>query len=58
MEPHELAFRVLRVLVDVIAGSLSTIYQKSSHSGEVPTDWKVANVTPVYQVHERISRKL
>lgn len=37
--------RVLKELADVKAGALSIICQRSWESGEVPADWKLANVT-------------
>jgi len=33
----------------VLAKPLSTIYQRSWLSGEVPEDWRLANVTPIYK---------
>ena len=41
--------RVLRELVGVIAKLLSAIYQSSWLSGEVPEDWRLANVTRIYK---------
>ena len=41
--------RVLRELVGVIAEPLFTIYQLSWLSGEVPEDWRLANVTRIYK---------
>ncbi|KFU87733.1 RNA-directed DNA polymerase from mobile element jockey, partial [Chaetura pelagica] len=41
--------RVLRELVEVIARPLSIIFSKSWVKGEVPEDWRIANVTPVYK---------
>ena len=41
--------RVLRELAGVIAELLSAIYQCSWLSGEVPEDWRLADVTPVYK---------
>ena len=49
MGPDEFHPRVLRELVEVIAKPLSTIYQHSWLSGEVPEDWRLANVTPIYK---------
>ena len=41
--------RVLRELAGVIAKLLSAIYQHSWLSGEVPEDWRLADVTPIYK---------
>ena len=41
--------RVLRELAEVIAELLSIIYQHSLLTGEVPEDWRLANVTPIYK---------
>ena len=40
---------VLKDLADVTAGPLSIIYQRSWESGEVPADWKLANIIPIYK---------
>ena len=41
--------RVLKELADVIAGPLSIIFKWSWESGEVPVDWKLANVVPIFK---------
>ncbi|KFP27770.1 RNA-directed DNA polymerase from mobile element jockey, partial [Colius striatus] len=41
--------RVLRELTDVIARPLSIIFEHSWRTGEVPEDWRKANVTPVFK---------
>ena len=41
--------RVLRELVEVIAEPVSIIYQCSLLAGEVPEDWRLASVTPIYK---------
>ena len=45
----EIHLRVLRELVEVIAEPLSVIYQLSLLTSEVPEDWRLANVTPIYK---------
>ncbi|MCQ4187459.1 reverse transcriptase family protein [Klebsiella pneumoniae] len=49
MGPDEIHPRVLRELAEVIAEPLSIIYQRSLLTGEVPEDWRIANVTPIYK---------
>ena len=40
---------VLKEVAKEIAMPLSTIFRKSLDSGEVPTNWKEANVTPIFK---------
>ncbi|NWT71497.1 RTXE polymerase, partial [Prunella himalayana] len=40
---------VMKELADEITKPLSIIYQKSWLTGEVPDDWKLANVTPIHK---------
>ncbi|KFO88729.1 hypothetical protein N320_11987, partial [Buceros rhinoceros silvestris] len=41
--------RLLRELVEVLTKPLSIIYQQSWLTREVPEDWRLANVTPIYK---------
>ncbi|GAB0206514.1 hypothetical protein GRJ2_003117000 [Grus japonensis] len=41
--------RVLRELAEVLTKLLSIIYQQSWLTGEVPVDWRLANVMPIYK---------
>lgn len=41
--------RALKELVEVLASTLSIIFQKSRLTMEVPVDWRLANVTPIYK---------
>ncbi|KFP25921.1 RNA-directed DNA polymerase from mobile element jockey, partial [Colius striatus] len=49
MGPDEMHPRVLRKLADVIAKPLSIIFEHSWRTGEVPEDWRKANVMPVFK---------
>ncbi|GAB0182821.1 mitochondrial enolase superfamily member 1 [Grus japonensis] len=49
MGPDGMHPRVLRELADVIARPLSIIFKRSWRTGEVPEDWRKANVTPVFK---------
>ena len=41
--------RVLRELADVVAKPLSIILRQSWLTGDVPADWRLADVTRIYQ---------
>jgi len=47
MGPDGIHPRVLKELVDVTAGPLLIICQRSWESGEVPTTWKLGSVIPI-----------
>ena len=41
--------RVLRELAEELAKPPSITYQQSWLTGEVPDDWRIASVTPIYK---------
>ncbi|KFQ33117.1 hypothetical protein N332_14752, partial [Mesitornis unicolor] len=47
--PDGLHPRMLKELAEVLAKPLFIIYQQSWLTGEVPVDWRLANVTPIYK---------
>ncbi|XP_072728592.1 cilia- and flagella-associated protein 20 isoform X1 [Ciconia boyciana] len=49
MGPDEIHPRVLKEVADVLTRPLSIIYQQSWLTGEVPADWRLANVMPIYR---------
>ncbi|KAK4824035.1 hypothetical protein QYF61_009626 [Mycteria americana] len=49
MGPDEIHPRVLKELAEVLTKPLSIIYQQSWLTGEVPADWRLANVTAIYK---------
>ncbi|PKU32960.1 hypothetical protein llap_16734 [Limosa lapponica baueri] len=49
MGPDEMYPQVLRELADVIAKPLSIVFETSWRTGEVPEDWRKANVTAVFK---------
>ncbi|GAB0198925.1 mitochondrial enolase superfamily member 1 [Grus japonensis] len=49
MGPDGIHPRVLRELVEVLTKPLSIIYQQSWLTREVPVDWRLANVMPIYK---------
>ena len=47
--PDEISQRVLKETADAVSLPLSILFQKSLASGMVPTDWKRANVVPIFK---------
>ena len=47
--PDKIPARILKDNVDILSFPLSIIFNKSMRSGDVPQDWKLANVTPIFK---------
>jgi hypothetical protein len=47
--PDGMGSLLLKELVDQVTGPLTKIYNKSLTTGDVPEDWRRANVTPIYK---------
>jgi len=47
--PDEIGPKMLQELVDELAWPLTKIFRASLDTGDVPNDWKTANVTPIYK---------
>ena len=47
--PDGLSTRFLSKYTGILAGPLAIIFKNSMELGQVPGDWKVANVTPIYK---------
>ena len=47
--PDEVPCRVLKELADELAPVLTHIFQQSIKSGEVPAEWKMQWITPIYK---------
>jgi hypothetical protein len=50
--PDNIHGRVLKELNEQVAPILTSIFSKSLKSGEIPTDWKQANVAPAFKKGE------
>ncbi|KFP76079.1 hypothetical protein N311_13040, partial [Apaloderma vittatum] len=49
MGPDEIHPQVLKELAAEVARPLAIIFERSRQSGEVPTDWKMVNITPIFK---------
>ena len=47
--PDNISPRILKELATVLSPFLSKLFQQSIDSGELPSDWKLANVCPIYK---------
>lgn len=52
--PDALPNKALKLAADTIAPMLTTIFQQSIDTGNLPSDWKKANVTPLFKKGSRV----
>ena len=46
--------RLLKLTAPGIAGSLTHLFNCSLKTGEIPSEWKSANITPVFKAERRM----
>ncbi len=46
--PDKISSRLLIEVADTICVPLAIIFEKSMAEGEVPSNWKKANITPIF----------
>ena len=51
--PDEIPARILKVTATIIAPSLCKLFNRSLGEGYIPSEWKLANVVPVYKKDEK-----
>ena len=51
--PDKVPSRILKVAAEPISHCLQLLFTASLHTGKVPSDWKQANITPVFKKGER-----
>jgi len=56
--PDQISTRFLKETAEVVAPILKIIFETSLHSGEVPHNWKVANVTPIFKKENAVYHKI
>ena len=47
--PDEISQRVLKELMNEVSEPLSLLYNKSIKTSDIPKDWILANVVPIYE---------
>ena len=55
--PDELHPRMLKELAEEISEPLAIIFEKSYRTGEVPIDWRRANVVPIFKRGKCIAQR-
>ena len=55
--PDEIPARILKKTATTIAPSLCKLFNRSLGEGYIPSEWKLANVVPVYKKDKKIMLK-
>ena len=53
MSPDQINVKILRELQDILAPILEVIFNHSLNTGIVPSDWKMANIMPLFKKGDR-----
>ena len=53
MGPDQINAKILRELQDILALTLEIIFNHSLNTGIVSSDWKMANITPLFKKGDR-----
>ena len=51
--PDRISTTLLKETAEVTASILKLIFERSLNTGDVPYDWRIANMTPIYKKGER-----
>jgi hypothetical protein len=51
--PDEVPVRILKETANIITPILTKIYQQSINTGQIPEDWKHANIVPIFKKGDR-----
>ncbi len=51
--PDKMPIKVIKETEDIIAPILTSLYQQSLDTSEIPSDWKEANIVPIYKKSDR-----
>ncbi len=51
--PDGLSPKILKLCAEEIAPALTSIFNKSMHTGELPSDWLTANISPIFKKGDR-----
>ena len=56
--PDRISTTLLKETAEVTAPILKLIFERSLNTGDVPYDWRIANVTPIYKKENAVTHKI